>query len=356
MIPHSSCSITSDDFGYIDQIIKMNHVGSGDLVKQFKESLKNGFGGEGVVLTNSGTYAIELALTQLKSGEPGKREVIVSAYTCPSVVNAIIRTGLQPVLADVMTDSMNICTDSVQEKFNSNTLTVISTHIAGRPDQCHVIEELEIPWISDCCQAVGAELNGKPLTRYGAFSIISFGSTKPFTTGSGGALIVNDVAFLKNIEKQVKVELSPDEYLNGGYQVTDGQNFSDLNAGLGLSQLRKFPAFLKQRLKICSLYTEELLKSNLVKPNENIGNGYRYYFLSDEADRWINHFRQNGIDARGSISHDISQYFSEFKKFINVRNNASRLVSIPVHPMMNEDDVEKVLSCIRLGQKLGFEK
>ncbi len=359
MIRHSSSHLKTSDFDYVSRVARTNFVGEGPLVARFRECLSSRFGRSGTLLTNSGTAALEIALHQLRKAWSQRRHVVVSSYVCPAVVNAIERERLKPVFVDVQARSLNLDVVLASERMDERTLAIICTHLAGMPDNCLAAERFGVPVISDCAQAIGARLDGREITQYGCLAVLSFGSTKPFTAGTGGALMTNDQELLLGASTYACSELPVEHYQEYGFEPTCGQNFSDLNAGLGIAQLKRFEALLKRRRSIAEKYDAELEDSTcLVVQDHDLKserNGYRYYFLSDNSSKWLVHLRGYGIDARPSIAHDMSSYYRGAGRLPNVRRHASRVVSVPIHPAMSTTDVQKVALALRRGLEAGLQ-
>ena len=311
------------------------------------------------MLSNNGTAALEIALHLLKQTAPRRRHVVVSAYVCPAVVNAIERESLKPVFADVQAGSLNLDVALARERMDEHTLAIICTHLAGMPDDCVAAEKTGVPVISDCAQGVGARLDGRELTQHGCLAVLSFGSTKPFTAGAGGALMADDPALLLGASTYACSEMSVEHYREYGFEPTYGQHFPDLNAGLGLAQLKRFDALLRKRRSIAQHYDGALAGTPCHVLPDTGGkaerNGYRYYLLSDDASQWLAHLRGHGIDARPSIAHDMTAYFRGAGHLPNVRRHASRVVSVPIHPAMTAGDVRKVVAALRQGIEAGLQ-
>ena len=357
-IRHSASHLSAGDFAYVGRIARTNFAGEGPLAAEFRQRLAAAFGRSGAVLANSGTAALELALHQLRQAAPNKRHVAVSAYVCPAVVNAILREGLKPLFADVQDRSMNLDVEKLRPRIDDRVLAVILTHVGGVPDDCAAAATLGVPVISDCAQGVGAVSAGMPVTQCGTMAVLSFGSTKPFTAGTGGAVLIDDAAMLEGAIRHATSELDEASYRQGGFRSTYGQHFPDLNAGLGLAQLKRFGSFLRRRRAIARRYDKVLATAGCevqgVASSESERNGFRYFFLSDRAAAWIDLLRQAGIDARPSIAHDMTTYVSGLGRLANIRANAPRMVSVPIHPALSEADIQSITAALGRGIEAGL--
>ncbi|MCD4675878.1 MAG: DegT/DnrJ/EryC1/StrS family aminotransferase [Desulfobacula sp.] len=170
-------------------------------------------------LVSSGSAALVLALKSLKV-KSDKNQVIVPAYTCPSVFAAVVKAGLEPVLCDLKPFSFQLDLEQVSSKIGNNTLAVIAVHLFGLPENIKGLKAIKrmkgVFLIEDAAQAFGNKIekadkrpykeqdsqdHGKYLGFFGDLSVFSFGRGKPFSLLSGGAVIVNNSDLLEPVNK-----------------------------------------------------------------------------------------------------------------------------------------------------------
>lgn len=351
IIRHSSSTLLRSDFSFIKGFAQENFVGYGPLCKDLEHQLAKKFSRTGVVLTGSGEGALELALHQLQTKNPGKSEVVVSSYVCPAVVSAIIAQGLKPVFADLAKGSLNLGLDDVsQHRLSQHTLAILCTHMGGFPDDVLGAMEFNIPVISDCAQAIGSGIAGKSLLTFGDMSIASFGPTKFMTSGLGGAVLCDGQDSF-SIQRFATPELSVEAYKQHGFIRTIGQHVSDLNAGLALAQLEHVGTFVKKRMRIKNRYDKALCDvPNLDFPKKVAGaepNWFRYYFFSDYAHEWQRRLQLLGIDARNSISHVMTDYFPGEAVREVLAKQTQRVVSIPIYPGLKDNQVTRIVEALQ---------
>lgn len=351
MIRHSSSSINKNDFRYIEKLAEDNYVGSGALSRELERRLAERFARDNAILTGSGEAALVLALHQLQSLNLNKDEVVVSSYVCAAVINAIVSQGLRPVFADLAPDSLNLGVEDVRlTRLTGKTLAIICTHMGGYPDDINTAMQLGVPVISDCAQAIGSAVEGVQLISLGDISITSFGSTKFLTAGLGGAVFC-DEQNANAIRRFATPELSASDYQEQGFLRTKGQHFSDLNAGLGLSQLGRLEYFLLKRRSIAQMYERVLSGIRGVSfPRKAFGaepNWFRYYFLTDRADEWRHRLMVKGVDARTSISHVITDYFPHDMTRPELVRQSKRVVSLPIYPELKAIQITHILKVLK---------
>lgn len=351
VIYHSSSTLSTADFRYIRNLAKQNYVGFGDLCTGLEQQLVKNFGRFSAVLTGSGQGALALALYRLKSVSLDKTEVIVSAYVCPTVVNAILEQGLQPIFADVAPNSLNLNMSDVRNnRLTQQTLAILCTHIGGLPDDIPSAMQLGIPVISDCAQALGSGIAGRSLLAYGNIAITSFGSTKFLTGGLGGAVLC-DEQDEESVRRLALPELSVAEYQKQGFVQTMGQQVSELNAGLALAQLQHLQNFVRKRRRLAQEYTKALHDVPGVSFPEVLTNAepnwYRYYFFSDQASEWQRRLQKFGVDARTSISHVMTDYFLGAGERTELARQARRVLSLPIYPGLKAEQVLRIVEALQ---------
>jgi len=343
MIPHSATALIASDFEYIQGIIERNYVGQGPLCANLQALLTSQFACREAMLTDSGTAALHLSLLALRGRHPKKDRVLLSGYVCPEVVGAVIQAGLEPALADVREDSLNVDMNSIAQLVDARSLAVICTNIGGVPDDYNHAAQFEIPIISDCAQAVGSRIGGNDVAAAGLFSILSFGSTKMVTAGGGGAVLCRDDVLGHAIGTLSRQELSVQEYRQSGFRLTFGQHMGELLAGLAAAQLRRLERTLKRRREVAEIYDHALEgRADVVLVREGPlvkFNRFRYYFLTERAASWTDHLRAAGIDARRSISHVIPEYFGKLSNVPRLRRLSNMVVSVPILPAMTAAEV-----------------
>ncbi len=163
-----------------------------------------------IYLVSSGTAALTLALGGLPVPQ-GKNEVVIPAYTCPSVAAAVIQSGFQPVLCDLRPEGFQLAENDLEAKIRPETAAVVAVHLFGIPQEMRVLKDLAQRSgafvIEDACQAFGnrlpssaaypsdqalSETSGRFLGGFGDLGILSFGRGKPLSLMSGGAVVINN--------------------------------------------------------------------------------------------------------------------------------------------------------------------
>jgi dTDP-4-amino-4,6-dideoxygalactose transaminase len=157
-----------------------------------EEEIRRRFGVEHVFLVSSGTAALTLTLTALKSCSP-RTGVVIPAYTCFSVAAAVVKAGLRPVLCDIDPTTFDFDHAQLERTLKADTLCVVAHHLFGIPSDVERVRALCLPRgvavVEDAAQAMGAEVDGRPLGTLGDVGIFSLGRGKNVTCGSGGIIV-----------------------------------------------------------------------------------------------------------------------------------------------------------------------
>lgn len=239
MIPHSKPWINAADNHAVHEVLASGMLAQGKAVTLFEQQVAAFTGYNHALAVPSGTAALVYILQALgiKAGD----EVILPTYVCKSVADAVVFTGATPVLCDV-SGSWCMTTDDVRAVMSARTRAVVLVHIFGINAGDANFSQLGIPVIDDYCQAFGL----KPVYRGGP-AFCSFNATKCLSTGEGGMVLTDDPVLYERMSDAKRSNLPP-------------ARFSDLQAALGLSQLRRYPLMLQRRKQIAARYFAELDK------------------------------------------------------------------------------------------------
>lgn len=256
---------------------------AGRFAKQFEEDFSHFLGVKHCLLTNSGSSANLLAISALTSPKledrrlkPGD-EVITVAAGFPTTIFPIIQNNLIPVFVDVNLGNYNIQVDKIENAISEKTKAIIIAHTMGVPFNLHAVMEIAerhgLWLIEDNCDALGSKYDGKYTGTYGHIGTFSFYPPHHITMGEGGALVTNDIKLKKLIEsfrdwgrdcwcgpgcdnscgKRFEWQLGELPY---GYDhkytyshIGYNLKITDMQAAIGVEQLKKLPSFIEARKK-----------------------------------------------------------------------------------------------------------
>ena len=350
MIPHSRPTLDKDDIKEVVKVIQSGQIAQGEVVRKFEKKLSRFIGVKDAVAVSSGSAALHLSLLVLGIGK--EDEVILPTYLCTAPLNAIRYVGADPVLCDINLMDFNIDVEEVKDKINKKTKAIIVPHIFGTPCQIDELQGFGIPIIEDCAHSIGAKYKGRRVGSFGKVSIFSFYATKMLTTGEGGMILSNSQKILNKIRDLRDYDEKKD------YKVRYNYKLSDIQAGLGCSQLSKIPTFISKRKKIASVYNKEFERCDFKLPSvlgrhkcrpykDRESVFYRYVIrVKGNVTKGLNELRRRGIVCRRPIFKPLHRYLKVggFKNSEEVYNSA---ISIPIYPSLADEEIRKVVAEVK---------
>jgi len=330
----------------------------GSYVRSFEEEFASFVGVKSAVAVNSGTAALYLSLLAIGVG-PGD-EVLVPSLTFAATANAVLLVGAKPVFVDVDPKTYTMDPSDLERKVGERARAVIPVHLYGlmadMDSITSIAEERGIAVIEDAAQAHGSEMRGRRAGSLGLTGCFSFYPSKVMTTGEGGMITTNDVELAEALRS---LRTHGQEWAGGELVVTRlGGNFRmpEIEAAIGRVQLRKLPKFLELRRRNAKLMTDLLqgLKG-LDLPFEPEGYRHNWYLYTVKfedpsfRDRVKDHLNCKGIGA--TIYYKTPVHLMPlYRKLLNTREGllpvteelSRRLLSLPVHHGMSEEDVRRV--------------
>ena len=203
MIPFNKQNLFGKELEYIEDAFDNGKVsGDGKYTKLCSNFMEERFKSKKVLLTPSGTAALELAalLSDIKEGD----EVILPSYTFVSTANAFVLRGAKLVYCDIREDNLNIDEDKIEGLITDKTKAIIPVHYAGVACEMdtimHIAKKHNLIVVEDAAQGVDAKYKDKYLGTIGDFGCYSFHETKNFSSGEGGAISINNEKYIKRAE------------------------------------------------------------------------------------------------------------------------------------------------------------
>ena len=344
MIPHSRPAIDEEDMRAAAEALGSGQIAQGPRVERFEREMAAFFGLQGGVAVSSGTAALELALRALHIG-PGD-EVIMPSYVCAAPWLATLRVGAQPRLVDIDLHTFNIDPLAACRAVTGKTRAIIVPHLFGLPADLTALEKLEIPLIEDCAQALGVTEQTRPIGTIGRLTVCSFYATKLLCAGEGGMVLSNEGALLDRIKSLREYDGAPTlEPFSSNLKLTDVQ------AALGLSQLRRFPVFHERRRFLAAGYRDVITPKTTVCPSEPPGRTHGYYRFVVRIPRFrsnpegmldlISTLEQQGIHCRKPVFRPLHHYVDQ-SGFPNSDEADRTALSIPLYPNLTDEEIRQI--------------
>jgi len=264
-LPFSRPTIEEDEINEVVDSLRSGWITTGPKVKLFEDELKAYTGAPFAVALNSATAGLHVALLALGIG-PGD-EVITTPMTFAATVNMIVRVGATPVLADIDPGTLNIDAAEIRKKITSRTRAVMPVHFAGQScdmDEISAIAgEFGLKVIEDAAHAIGTEYKGRRTGSLDTVSVFSFHPIKNITTGEGGMVCTRDERLAEEMALLKFHGMSKEAWKRYSAQGTPNYdivlpgfkyNMLDIQAAIGIHQLRKLDAFIGRRREIAEFY------------------------------------------------------------------------------------------------------
>jgi len=346
---------------------------TGAKTREFERRFAEYIGCKHAIGLNSCTAGLHLALAALGVG-PGD-EVITTPITFAATVNVIFHLGAKPVFVDVEPGTLNISAEQLQSRVTEKTKAIVPVHLYGQPCDMDRIMQVarsrKLYVVEDAAHAVGAEYDGKKIGSLGDLTAFSFYATKNITTGEGGMVTTERDDFAEMIRCQSLHGITSDAWERHGVEdfvhwdiIKPGYKYNmwDVQASLGIHQLKKIETFWKIRKLYVEMYNRafrEIPEIQILNENRNIKHAYHLYAivlktenLTIDRDRFLHELKRRGIGVGVHFpALHLTSFYAKtygFKRgdFPNAEYASDRLLSLPLYPKMRKDDVSRVIKVV----------
>ena len=370
MISFNIPPCTGDEIKYVKEAIDAHKIcGDGIFTKKCNQWLEERFNAQKVLLTTSGTTALDMAaiLCEFNEGD----EVILPSFTFSSTATSAVLGGAKLVFVDIRPDTMNIDETKIESAITDQTKAIIVVHYAGVACEMDTImdiaEKYNLIVIEDAAQGVMSSYKGKPLGTIGDFGCYSFHETKNYSMGEGGAIVVNNSKYNDRAEIIREKGTNRSRFLRGQIDkytwVDFGDSFlpSELNAAYLWGQLIHADEINNDRLATWNAYydafkplEEEGLCELPVIPDGCIHNAHMFYLkLKDLKQRteFIQYLKEHNVL---SVFHYIPLHSApaglKFGRFHGVdeytTKDSNRLTRLPLYYGMTKEDRDTVIQTV----------
>lgn len=391
-VPFSPPYIDEDMIAEVVATLRSGWITTGPKIREFEGQIAEYCDGKKAICLNSATAGLELMLRWygVKEGD----EVILPAYTYSATANVVVHCGATPVFVDINQNDLNINVDRIREAITPKTKVVMPVDIGGWPcdyDEIMALVKAEasqfvattpeqeqlgrIMVLSDAAHSIGAEYKGKRTGVLADATVFSFHAVKNVTTAEGGAIVLNlgsgfdiDGVYkklkVKSLHGQTKDAFEKSQAGSWHYDIVEAGykwNMSDINASLGIVQLRKYPQVLEKRRKVCDAYYEALSKYDwaelpALETDVKLSCCHLFPVLvkgigEEQRDRIIKLVSEQEVAVNvhfipvpmlsfyRNMGYDVHQYPTTYNKF-------SREISLPVFYDITDEQVAFVLETL----------
>lgn len=366
MIKLSQPIISEEEIKAVADVLRSGMLVQGQNVAKFEQLLEEYMDTQFVVAVSSGTAALHIALTALEIGE--NDAVFVPGFTFPATANVVEIQKARTVLVEVDPYTYNMDPAKLEEtiinyKGNEKPKAIIVVHEFGAPANMTRIIEIAKKYhlfvVEDAACALGTTWNGQHVGTFGDIGCFSWHPRKAITTGEGGAVVTSNehlnkkMRLLRNHGLNKSDDGSMDFILPGfNYRLTD------IQAVLGIHQLKNFNSWVKKRCELVDYYYKLLENCpNVQLPNKTEGHAWQTFMvvLSNEIERnsIINHLKVENIESNigAQALHLLYYYKTKYGYKSSDYPIAQKLfengLALPLHPLLNYKDIENISSLLR---------
>jgi len=364
MIPYGHQYIDKNDINEVVKVLCSDWLTQGPKVLEFEKKLARYCGSKYAVAVSNGTSALHLAY--LVAGLSKGDEVITTPNTFVATTNMMLAVGAKPVFCDIRSDTYNIDESKIEKLITKKTKAIVPVHFAGHACEMFKIQTIakrnKLIVIEDACHALGARYKTSKIgsCKYSDMAVFSFHPVKSITTAEGGAILTNNKKYYDGLISLRSHGIYKDE--KGSNVMTElGYNYrmTDIQASLGISQLKKLNYFIRTRRKLAKEYKKQLSSvSEIILPNETIGSSSAWHLFiirtrnKKERSALLQILRNHGIGTQIHYPTVYSHPYYKEHGYAKVRCKISEAYSdtcliLPLYPALINKEVKSICDKIK---------
>jgi perosamine synthetase len=372
LLPYSKQWLDEEDVQAVVDVLNGDYLTTGPTLRQFETEIARYVGSTYAVAFSSGTAALHGAC--FAAGITSDSEVITSPMTFAASANCVMYTGGTPVFTDIDSHTYNIDPDSIERMINGKTRAIIPIHFTGQPADMDPIRELadkhQLIIIEDAAHALGAAYHEKRIGSIGDMTMFSFHPLKQITTGEGGIITTSEKSYYEKLIQfrthgitRDRVELRENDgpwyyemqFLGYNYRMTD------IQAALGISQLKKMDRFLEIRRNYANMYNQAFKElEHITVPYQlaHTSSSWHLYIIRLNLEKFTvgrkEIFEALRHENIGVNVHYIPVYLHPYYKNLGYKRGIcpraealyESMITLPLFPFMKESDVMDVIRAV----------
>ena len=372
--PYSRQKVDKEDIDSVTKVLRSDFLTQGPKSVEFEKKLSVYTGAKYVSAVNSATSGLYLACRAL--GLKKNDYAWTTPNTFVSSANCIINCGAKVDFVDIDYETNNLCASNLEKKLikakkdKKLPALLIPVHIGGTSCNMKKIKELSKKYgffiLEDASHCIGGRYKDTPIgsCRYSDVCVFSFHPVKIITTGEGGIATTNNKKIdsrLKNLrshglernQKEFKLKTTPSWYYE---QHALGFNYrlNEIQASLGISQMKKLDNFIGLRIKIAKSYDKKIMNPLIIKPDldNHVGSSFHLYIVKvKERDRFHEYLKENKIFT---TVHYFPIHMQPYYQALGFKNGdfpesekyGYYAISLPIYPDLNKQKLNKVIKII----------
>ena len=354
-------SVDDRDISAVIEVLKSPFLTSGPKVKEFEQALCDYTGAKYCVAVNSATSGLHIAMLALgiKQGD----EVITTPMTFLASANCARYCGADIKFADTESDTANINPDEINKYITAKTKVIVPVHYAGQSCDMEQIAEIakkrNLYVLEDAAHAIGSEYKGNKVgcCKYSDMTVFSFHPVKTITTAEGGAVVTNN----EQLYKKLCALRSHGTYKDGDmindwrYEMREiGYNYrmTDVQAALGISQLKRLDAFKKRRREIVDYYNKNLGLPHLIEKDFSNACFHLYPILVEDREKFYFDAHNVGLNLQVHyIPVHTQPYYQKlgykWGDYPVAEEYYKHCISLPLYPDLTDEDLQEIVRRIK---------
>ncbi|MFX1563504.1 MAG: DegT/DnrJ/EryC1/StrS family aminotransferase [Promethearchaeota archaeon] len=355
-IPSNRPILGAEEIDAVTQVLRTGMLthksGAGKFAVKFEKAFAKFIGAKHAIAVNSGTAALHAALLALNV-KPGD-EVIAPPFSFIATTNMILLCGAKVVFADIDPLTFNLDPEKVKSAITSKTKAIMPVHLYGHPTEMDPLLELaqkhDLGIIEDSCQAHGTRYRGRQVGTIGDVGCFSLYPSKVITTGEGGMLTTNNdelAVILRRIRTHGEVQ--PYEFVRLGHNY----RMPEIEAAIGVEQLKRLPGFLKQRRKNAKYLSKQLSEvEGIALPHEADWATHNWYLYTIRVQK---PYKRDTVQKKlqeakigAAIYYEVPLHLTPiYRKLFNYKKGmmpvteqaTQEVLSLPVHPALTDSEL-----------------
>ncbi len=336
----------------------------GPYVQQFERDITRYIGTKHAFSTTSATTALHLSLVAM--GIQKGDEVLVADFTFPATANVVVQTGATPILVDIDLDTFNINLQDLKRKITSKSKAIIFVDAFGNPADITELKKLSkeynLKLIEDAACAIGAKFDGIMSGKGADVGCFSFHPRKSITTGEGGIITTDNdilaekISILRNHGGVFDENLGYFKFIEAGFNY----RMSELQAIMGIIQLKKINTIINKRKKIVTNYFSELCNEpDIILPNHKATAEHTYQSFVVLLNKKINRnkvildLKNNNIETTiGTYALHAQPFFSGHYGYhpgdlVNSYYAFNQSITLPLYDRLRKEDIKHICFCLK---------
>ncbi len=358
MISVFGSDIGKQEINNVTECLESQWLSLGKKVSEFELKFKDAYNLSSFAMVDSGSNALFMAIKLLDL--PECSEIIIPSFTWIACANAVVMAGHKPVFCDVDLTTMNVTKEHIENKITNKTAAIMVVHYAGLPVDMDEIKKIGLPIIEDAAHAVDSVYKGQPCGNISEVGIYSFGSVKNLAAGEGGGLAAKNPSLIEKANKLRYCGVGSSSFSQSStkerwWEYDMNEPFikmipTNISASIALAQLDRINELQQRRKDIWQYYQDSL--RNVTHPvNANDGDRHSYFTYSirtKNRDKLARFLLDKNIytTLRFHPLHLYKAYNQTDLKLTNCETLNDDCLSIPLHPRLTDEQVQKIVYCI----------